>query len=403
MTEAHDETGERTARIGYTGQSSRRDFLKMSAVAAGIAPNIGLVSGTNNGDEIKYPKYFVHTNHEEVKKGAPPIKEPYFDTMSETEWGKIHTARVGSNKTWDIIRSNVEKPIKGIFVEVRTLNEKYDKEIVVDYRRTDGETEPNVPYEKLVSVLPEEIEGEASPGQTKQTFVDTFTMRVEKTEFSYDDCSGDHYDSSYGTDIPGACEISPGSGRCTSASPAYNHNLSDTVLLSAGHCFSTNDYMYQPVGSQTKNGDCIESYDCAAQDFCEIKAKNGANFQYSFSDDSGGYEGDIVGTHSWTSIQNMEQNSDSITKRGATTGGHVGYVDSTGTGSCDGSRYFNVDDVESKGGDSGGPHFTANIGIEDFDITIAGIHSGSFPGTCPDTKANAKYIGDAEGYLNVSV
>lgn len=106
-----------------------------------------------------------------------------------------------------------------------------------------------------------------------------------------------------------------------------------------------------------------------------------------------------MGTLSWDEIKNKKETEGDMYKRGRTTGKSQGHVSVTG---CDsnGYRYFNLKGgINSDGGDSGGPHYDRYDGYYGFDVYIAGIHHGSW--WCH--KANAKFIGDAEAVLNVSV
>jgi len=388
--------------------SNRRGFLKNSALLGTLSVSGAFYGATmSSGDTIKYIKRYEHKNHKEVEDGAKPERRPIYDKMKINEWEKMETGEDGIDNVISTLNDRFgNSALNNIFVGMSTVDSKNNKEITVEYNIVEdrngnrpSDRQPEVPFDKIVAAVPDEITGMATSPDGK-TYEQSIPVSCDKSVFTLDGCNGNHYNSDYGEKIPGAAryETDSGGGPCTLATPAH-HEDEGHVILSAGHCVDDASYIINPNDDNDHNdGDISEWIDDSARDFARIKPSGSEDYQYDFSDDSGGYDSPIMGTFSWKTIKHMESNDSTMKKRGRTTGQSSGTVDTTGKDS-NGYRFFNVKNMASNGGDSGGPHYDWPDGKG---IHITGIHSGSW-GSCPDTKSNAGFIGDAEDQLEVTV
>lgn len=87
--------------------SSRRNLLKSFAtlgVAATVFP--GDIVRAKSTEPVKYISHYGHSNHEEVKRGAPPKKKPKYSMMSRKEWVKMRAAEKAKNEIFKTIRNS---------------------------------------------------------------------------------------------------------------------------------------------------------------------------------------------------------------------------------------------------------------------------------------------------------
>lgn len=391
--------------------TGRRSLIKSLVTTTGIS---ALIPKLVRGDKpIEYIKYYRHSNHNRIKQGESPTYDKIYNEMEGSHWGKLKTAENATNELIKYLRKEFGRDrISGIHVgtdysEGSGLTARYDT----------SNCGPEISYNQLVEKLPNEVKGEASPKGRSRTFERFFSVESEKIDKIKDDCNGSHFDSDYQQSIPGCSAYQNDSGGiCTFGTPAINDN-NDKIMITAGHCVDSTTYVYQPDTNSVEDG-WVYTYkdqgnidDCAnsVTDWAEIRPKNNANYKYTFSDDSGGYIGDILGTITWTEIQSMAANNENISKRGWRTGSHSGPVQGTDTECNTGTRYL-WSQVERGGGDSGGPYYVSEDSDGDLspEFYIAGIHAGGHvygcsSGCCGDWYPTGPYIGDIENDLNVNV
>lgn len=410
-TVSYAENQKKSKNEGFFSLTKRRSVLKSLATTFGLG---SLISGNVRGsDPIRYVKYYKHTNHDEVKRGNTPTYENIYSKISRSKWGKLKTSQDGIDNIVKFLRSEFgREEIKGVYVGT-----DYRAGSGLTVRYDDVECGPEISYNQLVKTLPKNVRGKAHHEESGDSFEQEYSVSSEKVKTSKDDCDGSHFDSDYSQTIP-ACSAyqNDNSGICTFGTPAINDN-GQKIMITAGHCVDNSSYVYQPDTTSTEDG-WVYTYidqgnvdDCAVSvtDWAEIRPKNGADYQYNFSDDSGGYIGDILGTIAWTEIQSMADNGDNMSKRGWNTGPHYGPVQGTDTECNTGTRFFWTQ-VERGDGDSGGPYYTSEDANGDLDpeFYIAGIHEGGrvngcSSGCCGDDYATGPYIGDIENDLNVNV
>jgi len=391
----------------------RRNLLK-SLATAGAAATIfpGDIVQAKNSDRVEYISHFRHSNHEEVKKGAPPEKEPEYNTMPRLEWIKMTAARKATKSLFDIIRKGIATDdLRGISVSTKTTGNDFTKELIVNYNKvkspsSETVSQPGLDYEEVRDVVPDTVSAEVTDphDSSKSQMVSDIPVRNRRQTIYEQDCHENHFDSDYEDKIPGGCKAMSGSGGInTLATPCYDYDSDERSMLGSGHVYESELYSYQPDSESDKDGLVHGVYTDGKQDYAELSPKNGASYPYKLANDDGGYLGSVVGTVSWTEIQNMESNSGIMEKQGRSTGYSEGEVYETETDSNGVRAFWTKGDA--LGGDSGGPHYTSEVDLHtgEIDIYIAGIHAWSWDDNCPRTHAGAPYIGDAESDLNVGV
>jgi hypothetical protein len=184
-----------------------------------------------------------------------------------------------------------------------------------------------------------------------------------------------YFDGSY-RPVPGGCEISnygkAGDHWCTLATPVWSNNLSERVMLTAGHCLDPNGDIHQPkqggqIGRTTGNDYAYPNFDAGT-----IETANSVSTTYDIADYGGGYDYSIIGVVEWDTIK--DKNGDAsyeIHRQGATTGRKSGKIVAVYEEPEQSYHEFWIE-PDSSGGDSRGPVFRVD---SDNDAWIAGVHA----------------------------
>lgn len=197
------------------------------------------------------------------------------------------------------------------------------------------------------------------------TEVENIPVVVEEREIVEEAYFNDAY-----RPLPGGCQMSKGpywNSFCTLGTPAYDHDSSDYVLTTSGHCIKDDwgEKMYQPYGNGYsigypqhyiyEGGTNDAGYiDTDLIDYDDYKQEK---ISMAIADDNGGTDIYINGVMGYDSIKdNQGDSSWTVHKQGRTTGRDTGYLVSASPGRRLG-RYELNQGIDSAGGDSGGPVF----------------------------------------------
>lgn len=188
----------------------------------------------------------------------------------------------------------------------------------------------------------------------------------------------------------------------TSATPAYDNDRDETVLVTCGHFGEPGDTIQQPGGSGTTIGSIDKREYTRSLDAATIL--RGTSFDgeelpgtYDIAADDGGYDYSIDGLLGFDAIKDHEgDTSYDVTSQGRTTGRLTGYITWAGSN----SEEFMLDNNPA-GGDSGGPAFR----IYSYDSSyVAGELSGSWDQDDDgDHDAHFYYLGFVENEFNLII
>ena len=401
---------------------NRRNFVK-SLAGIGISgatlrymTKDALAEVTDNPKkEVPRLRSLRHTNHQEiVEEGKPPEVEPVYDTIPRDEWAVTESAFDAERKINRAIRQIDDTGLVLAGVTETTSGQHSKKAIEVRYIEHEipnGEkVKPNVPAEEISKSLPSKASGTAGKGDNSVTVRD-IPVTIEKVTHELQT----YYDSDY-RPVPGGCSMEcEGDNPGTTCTPAYDNDTGEYVIVTAAHAITgveAGHDVEQPVdtsfdsnyiGVSTSDAYFLDTADTNQTlfDAATVDLEDGlgdVDHKYALADNSGGYAEEIYGTIAWASIKDMENNENyKLTKQGRTTGrksGHIFWASDT-------AKVFETT-ADTKGGDSGGPHFSIDDGL----ALIAGVHNyGPEDGTYYSgaTAMEAVMANDAWGDFNLTV
>jgi len=374
----------------------RRNFLKtlagigISGATLKYMTKDALAQVTDNPKkEVPRLRSLRHKNHREiVEDGKPPEVEPVYDTIPRDKWVETESAFDAERKLNQAIRKVDDTGLVVAGVTETTSGHHSQKSIEVRYierKKPSGKTaNPNVSFEDISEQIPSKVSGTAGEGDNAVTVRD---IPVTTKKVTHELQS--HYDSEY-RPVPGGCSMEcEGDGTATTCTPAYDNDLGEHVIVTAGHAITNVESGHdveQPtdaplwgnhIGTSDKaewdSGARHTTFDAATVDL-EDGAVNGVGHKYALADDSGGYKKSIFGQVSWMTIKTMVgEQSYKLSKQGRTTKhaeGHIDWASYT-------AEVFETT-AESANGDSGGPHYSTDGEL----VLIAGVHGyGANPGS----------------------
>jgi hypothetical protein len=175
------------------GETSERDPNTSEPVRGGAEPIT--VDRTVTDDDLEYledehaVRYVAgwrHTNRTEIERGAPPEREPVYETTPFEDWARTECASVGA----DAVATRIEGSVEGDpRVGVGITRENEETAVIVNQTTTlnrDGEvvSEPSVPFERIVAATPRAVDatvrlaGQES-SRTVPVWVEKQTVRYE--------------------------------------------------------------------------------------------------------------------------------------------------------------------------------------------------------------------------------
>jgi len=344
----------------------RRFIRKMTALGISVA-SLGNISqkaaaavSDNLKDEVPIPYLIKHTNHEGLIKGlekgepVPPERKTILKPVPRGQWERIQ----GAMNAAKVINKRIKRLANGsglISAGVSTENTKTGKKkrIVVSYtklkKRATGKTiSPDIPRKEVVRKLPDTIDGKFKG----EMAIQGIPVRIEERNLE----EQANYDDRY-RPVPGGCQVDEtNGGKFTTGTPAYDYTVGTFRMVSAGHAVDSGNPVYQPTdswwgGNRIGVGerDIAENYFDAGT----IDPDGDVNIAYSLP---GGWEL-IYGTLPWEEIlRNEDDPTYELYLQGRTTGrnsGKIYDIDQT---------KFGIE-VDSEGGDSGGPYFKKKMVI----------------------------------------
>jgi hypothetical protein len=355
--------------------------------------------------EVPRLRSLRHTNHQEVvEEGKPPEVEPVYDTVPRDEWIETESAFDAERKLNQAISQVDSTGLVVAGVTETTSGHHPQKTIEVRYierKKPSGKrANPNVSFEDISEQIPSKVSGTAGAGDNAVTVRD-IPVTTKKVTHELQA----HYDSDYES-IPGGCSMECArEGLATTCTPAYDNDLGEYVIVTAGHAIEDVEPGYN-VGQPEFDyieliGQSEDAYymdDSAGHtlfDAATIDLNSGTNYEYALADDTGGYDEEIYGVVAWDTIEYFQGNSDYIlTKQGRETGRKEGYIDWASSN----AKVFETT-ADSDGGDSGGPHFN----IDGDKALIAGVHNYSSGENAGATSIEAVTADGAWGDFNLIV
>lgn len=401
-------------------RANRRRFLQTLATlgVAGPALNSATQKALANLDydpdhEVPRIKKWVHTNHEEVKKGAFPRREPVYYTISRDKWARVETAENAARRLEE--RLGNEFNSKSFSVGVRLgRNDGYQRrEVVVEHitveRPNKPKLEPSMSFETLRDSVPSRVSGTAGAGSKYETTWEDIPVSVEQVTEKPE--RAENYSSYYDL-VPGGCyheteSVSGYVGFGTLGTPAKKNSDNSPILVTCGHTFENDD-----DGTLEKNEVHQDTYEGGISpnfvgyvnqfqsqpdfDMATVGLDGGSRgIKWDMAANGGNYKGyDINGA---ISRQYLNDNlGTTLEKQGSSTGTVNGDVKEVG------STWVKIDATNSAVGDSGGPYYetTHDPSLDYTSCEIAAIHRGT---TDDDNLQKGTLMESIEGTANITV
>lgn len=337
----------------------------------------------NSEDEVPRLEALVHTNHDEVERGAQPERKPIYYTISREKWAIVESAHDAREKIEKRLTEQMDLD-PGVMVRTITSGQHQQKAVVAEYpiiEKSSGETiTPDISYEDFSDMIPAKTDGIAGRGTEQATKIENIPVLVERQPVKQL-----YYSAQY-RPVPGGCAFDPDPDNATGTigTPAYDRKHDREALLTAKHVIdgSSYEYIHQPDstcdGSYIGNADRYKRF--SGFDAGVINPSRNTEYDLALygsgCNDSGGYRNrDVAGKIASSTLRDNEGNEDyKLTKQGKSSGQTSGYITNVSD-----NAFRTTAGIQS--GDSGGPFYKNYSG----DLTlIAGIAYASQSG---DSKA----------------
>lgn len=395
-------------RMGRRRFLSTLSGLGVSATALSYITKDALAKTTSDvTEEVPYVKLLRHTNHEEVKRGAVPQREPVWDTIPRSKWVRVESAHDGARKIDEMLDRRFSSGRIAVGVTSRN-GDTYQKEISVKYttvEHADGTTSsPPVSFSEVENVLPDTVSGQAGEGQNAETVqgIPVTISRQRKVEQS---CTGNVYNEDQGSEIPGGTRIGDSGSNGTAGVAATRDQDGVNVMVSCGHVLDNSSHFHQP-GDQKSDEDLdVVTYDNSdSNDNGYAQAYDSETFIRELASDSGGTkDATVKGVISWETIKYNEGDSTyEVKKQGnrtGTTSGHI--VETVEKASGERNLWTSADCGK---GDSGGPIFRRVQQSGTDEIYMVAIQAwGRGSDSCPLPESGGNSMEYIEDHLALTV
>ncbi|WMT09008.1 hypothetical protein NP511_05095 [Natrinema thermotolerans] len=353
---------------------------------------------------------YTHTNHEAVKDGASPNREPIYYKISRSRWRRVESAHDARKR----IEQKLQNRPETIAVWV-TTNSNDEKQISVNIYDNGEVTTPNRTVQQIEDAIPSTITGVAGRGTMMEDSVRDIPVSVERISTKsatprLQDDEPNYYWSDW-DEIPAgsACKVALyddsvriGFGTGTLCTPIYHNGT--TKMLTAGHNITAPGISAQTewlAGKPPKDeSDLVpdetrltgspgpDTFDAAT-----LGLESDTQVTYELARGNGMTANDIVGSISEDKLKDIEDDGtmdgESFQRQGSRTGTSSGFgIDKIGS---DGF-VTTLDQDETDQGDSGGPYHLAispmrasHLVGSDMILSpaeptshIAGVHQGNF-------------------------
>lgn len=387
---------------------------------------VGKVSEPGKVDTSEYVPHirrWVHTNSEQVAKGAKPKRKPVYGKVARWRWRKAEIARHAAKKIEKKLENDLDKP-RGVEVGVTNIsNETKAVQVLLKSTRKapnqrDGDrqlVEPSISKDEVEHNLPSKATGQIQADKNDtlaavkmdEAHSAKVPVIIEEQTDTEGACQKWKYDTEYGNDIPGGCKITLGEiyakvgSTCT---PAYDNATNERVMLTAGHNIDGSvDDVYQPGGSLNTGGaDGIvgEHTKNLTEDFGYIRPPDSRStplYKYTLASQGGGYiSAGINGSISWSTVTYRQGDQDwTVYKQGVRSGRTEGYIESIRNS----STHKITTTAGMDNGDSGGLMYT----LDSLGIGALGVAASFNGGGCPGDVTIGNTIEYVESEYNMTV
>lgn len=382
-------------------------------------------------EEVPFVARLRHTNHDAVRAGAAPEREPVYDSISRDRWIRVEAAhdaaktiqqQIDTHEGSSLVRATVttlhsSTGAKEKAIEVQYVTQKRDLfDPDTGSVRTVART-PKLSFDAVEQLLPSTVQGTAGDGRKPSWTVQNIPVFASQVERVKRSCKTYYYDDAY-SGIPGGCKFVSGSPlnesrKGTFCTPAHKNDTNERHMVTAGHLLhdangNTFNKVYQPSNGNLDPDGYTEEWidDWGPNDYGYVRSDDNhtgtEQFKYRLAEDDGTYKSwEIQGIESWSTIKFYEGDSSfTVYNQGAKSGTNSGHITNTK------EDYYGANWVETNidgdEGDSGGPFFTT---YEDHGYAyIVGVHTeGPSTDACPDSGSHGNHIGDVENAYNLTV
>jgi len=271
----------------------------MSAIGISMPAILGIEQGklsnlvSDPEEEVPRAEAFVHTNHEEVKNGARPIRQTRVYTIPRDEWIITESAADAASSLAAELRQQTHTSVQ-VSKEVDGQNETMVIEPQYTIKRyASGEFRPDISFREFSESFSNTITGSIE-GHSRE-----FDIRPKKVT-QRQDCL-DYYTNDYNP-IPAGCEMTAEediSSCGTLCTPAYDNDLGTHILTTAGHLVDheSGREVWQPAVtaySADAISDKTDDVEDDDTDFATLQPTS--SYTYKIANDNGGYNEEITGT-----------------------------------------------------------------------------------------------------------
>lgn len=338
-------------------------------------------------EEIPLYKGYRVKNQGKFDGGNPPEESPDYEheyiSVDRSEWVSNIASQDAVNNLWEKLDSSENREYISVGITSENPGRKIKVWIDVSSSGIRRET-----AEEVIDQTPQSIEGVAGNDSLEETKEFDVVHELQENEEVYEldtNCGGwfNHYDNKYrekGLAMASGCrsetqdELGSLGFRATKDGYAY--------VITAGHVFSPSDdsdtdvgegdELFQPsdpdsVGYASEVVNNSMNYMDAAEVYCWSSTSPG-KYLAEENDDEYYEEKALEGVASWSYLNYLMDNALEVYKAGASTGRCSGYIADLEE-KDNGVRQLVVD-INSSGGDSGGPHLTSEYDH----LKVSGIH-----------------------------
>lgn len=381
-------------------------------------------------EEVPRISRFRHTNHEGVKQGEKPQREPVFYTIPRDKWAVVETAHDAAEKVDSKLESVDNSGLLSVGVRTFTKGQHPQKTVNIRYsviEDDDGRIlkRPDISLDELKALVPDTVSGVVGKDEYRVEIEDIPTNIMRRSIpagytpldtagiLSHGDSSGGarsdyHYDYEY-RPIPGGCSVGniDTDEAGTAATPAYDNQVEEYVLTTVCHLNNGNEG--DDITQHAWNGQVGLSDKCAFSQndmdaaTIQIKTDKHGNYdsKYAFAEDDGTYTlTEIYGVLAWDTIKDNEGNSSYNMQWRGSKSGHTGdtHIVETNT-----DKYFWVNQSPEQG-DSGGPMYHVKFSGGNGRAYISGIVAQGTDGDDDgDADCGGPWMGDVESKFNLNV
>jgi len=377
----------RNRKMRKLTRMSRRGFMNAlaglgvsSSAIAGLSQDTMAELVEDRKNEVPRVAAHVHTNHEEVKNGAEPIREPIYYTIPRRKWARVEGAHDAQLR----IQKQLSRRSESHQV---WLTNNSNGESLIEIRLEDDGSLTSHSLKSVESTIPSTIDGVAGSGTNVEEKVPNIPVTVVRetssesvtTESDLQATSGDDPgdEGEFWQDwkgIPGGATVAREIyGQVTTETiccPVHNSNDGNKHMLTSGHTASSSpqwaatppydqpDFSHELSRDEWKHGVEVDYGALSLAD------EDSNWFVDRFATSNGDYHGTIKGTVSNDRLKDLRQegskSNETLRFQGSTSGRHSGYdIESLATYENNNGENIVLQfetELDTKGGDSGGPY-----------------------------------------------